>query len=1190
MPTESAKLIKIGEAAKLLGVSVRTLRYWEEKGFLTAVKTPGGTRMYRQADLLGFDKFNLTSEKIDTAHENSVDSNFSQPKVGQTKDLTDEKLPNKNFNNLEARDIVSSTNPNRQWEDTFSEEPLMFQAGEAVISADYVNKKARFGLSHPRYKSAGLVTLFMTIGILTWWGLNGSNMFRNDQSISLLERFVARDAQTQNSALNSFSKKIITSGNNAAVLAAVNPNFVLTVNVDTDIQAALSAQSMTLTDASNQLGLGNGLTISGTIQNNNVIASIPTLSSDSEFLFTDQTQTLSNKTISGNTNTITNIPNSALSNSSITINTSGTLSGGGIVSLGGSITLTGASSSTESSGVSSITGTAGQVIASGSTGAVTLSLPQSIAPSSTVQFGNIGIGTTQANEALDVNGRLYIYDTSAPAVTANRLYSVGGVLYWDGANLSGGSTQYWSRSLGILSPATSSDGLSITGGATLTGTLNFNNTGTSSTAIGNSSGTVTIASGGTTSWTNTAGNLTVSTSTSGTLAITSAGALNLTGTSASYLSIPTNSAGAFKIWDGTNNLISFDTRIITLGVAVTTLTGIAPTIASASTSEYTTVNVSPPTITLTGGTNVTSAMDSVLINQPTITDASAVTIDEANTFTVAGAPIPAGSATITRAVGLRVAAGAVASGATNAYGLFVDAPTSGSANYSAVFNSGNVGIGTTTPGSLLQVAGAVRLGVASGTTGSVIYQNSSNANTTTIQSGAPGSSITLTLPTSTGSNGDCLQTNGAGGVLSFGACTGGAGGGVTSLNGLSGILTLANSTGSGATITIDNAAADGSTKGIAAFNSTNFSASSGVINTIQGISTAASPSFTGLSLTGLSSSTGSGLCVSAGVVYTCSSGSSAGTLQSDYDNGNTIATSTGKDIAFTLSSGLASPTQFSLTQNHTSGTNAFYLNNANASGTNTNGILVEQTGAGTLTNGINITRTAGTLTNGLTFTGTFTNLINSTNFSVSNAGAVTAVGVNSGSGLLQGTGGITLTGTANINATGTSLTNLGNSTGVLTIASGGSSGWTNTSGTLTLSTASSGAINLTSAHTAGQTTTAAFNIKTSTDLGVADEVLQIGDSAADFLTVLGGGNVGIGTTNPGYLLNLFGTSGAGRFGMNLSGMTTNPYTFLLPLRIMRLLTLTPPPVEHKLMDMPLVIQAVWLFEHSLVQIPQQSHH
>lgn len=44
------------------------------------------------------------------------------------------------------------------------------------------------------------------------------------------------------------------------------------------------------------------------------------------------------------------------------------------------------------------------------------------------------------------------------------------------------------------------------------------------------------------------------------------------------------------------------------------------------------------------------------------------------------------------------------------------------------------------------------------------------------------------------------------------------------------------------------AAADGSTKGIAAFNATNFSASSGVVNTIQGISTAATPQFTRLGL------------------------------------------------------------------------------------------------------------------------------------------------------------------------------------------------------------------------------------------------------------------------------------------------------------------------------------------------------
>ncbi len=55
----------------------------------------------------------------------------------------------------------------------------------------------------------------------------------------------------------------------------------------------------------------------------------------------------------------------------------------------GAQVLTGAG---PSSYVSSIAGTANQVIASGATGAVTLSLPQSIATSSTLQFGAIGLG------------------------------------------------------------------------------------------------------------------------------------------------------------------------------------------------------------------------------------------------------------------------------------------------------------------------------------------------------------------------------------------------------------------------------------------------------------------------------------------------------------------------------------------------------------------------------------------------------------------------------------------------------------------------------------------------------------------------------------------------------------------------------------------------------------------------------
>lgn len=48
------RLVKIGEAASLLGVSISTLRKWEASGeLLPSRKTAGGTRFYATADLLG---------------------------------------------------------------------------------------------------------------------------------------------------------------------------------------------------------------------------------------------------------------------------------------------------------------------------------------------------------------------------------------------------------------------------------------------------------------------------------------------------------------------------------------------------------------------------------------------------------------------------------------------------------------------------------------------------------------------------------------------------------------------------------------------------------------------------------------------------------------------------------------------------------------------------------------------------------------------------------------------------------------------------------------------------------------------------------------------------------------------------------------------------------------------------------
>ncbi len=48
------RFVKIGEAAKLLGVSVQALRNWETEGkIMPSHRTPGGQRMYDLAELLG---------------------------------------------------------------------------------------------------------------------------------------------------------------------------------------------------------------------------------------------------------------------------------------------------------------------------------------------------------------------------------------------------------------------------------------------------------------------------------------------------------------------------------------------------------------------------------------------------------------------------------------------------------------------------------------------------------------------------------------------------------------------------------------------------------------------------------------------------------------------------------------------------------------------------------------------------------------------------------------------------------------------------------------------------------------------------------------------------------------------------------------------------------------------------------
>lgn len=81
-----------------------------------------------------------------------------------------------------------------------------------------------------------------------------------------------------------------------------------------------------------------------------------------------------------------------------------------------------------------------------------------------------------------------------------------------------------------------------------------------------------------------------------------------------------------------------------------------------------------------------------------------------------------------------------------------------------VDTNGNIGIGMSNPLSRFQVAGDVRLGVASSTAGNLLFQNDSNAYTTTLRSATStlSSDVTFTLPSGLGNARETLMTDGTG--------------------------------------------------------------------------------------------------------------------------------------------------------------------------------------------------------------------------------------------------------------------------------------------------------------------------------------------------------------------------------------------------------------------------------------------
>ncbi len=142
--------------------------------------------------------------------------------------------------------------------------------------------------------------------------------------------------------------------------------------------------------------------------------------------------------------------------------------------------------STNSYVQTTLTGTANRVTVTNGSGTITLSGPQDLATSSTVQFGKQGIGTSTFGTAavLEVNPTITTDNSAAAQVTTAADANKGLVVQGHSATQTG-NLQEWQKSdgtaVGSISPA---GNLSASGNLTVTGTSKLGSTGVAVTAMG----------------------------------------------------------------------------------------------------------------------------------------------------------------------------------------------------------------------------------------------------------------------------------------------------------------------------------------------------------------------------------------------------------------------------------------------------------------------------------------------------------------------------------------------------------------------------------------------------------------------------------------------------------------------------------------------------------------------------------
>ncbi len=213
------------------------------------------------------------------------------------------------------------------------------------------------------------------------------------------------------------------------------------------------------------------------------------------------------------------------------------------------------------------------------------------------------------------------------------------------------------------------------------------------------------------------------------------------------------STDAYAPTSGDGSIINFDFQGFAINqtgsaLGVTRGVYINPTLTKAA--DYRALEIAPYTYNLAANSQLGNSSSSTygsLINAYTLASSSAATIPTAQLLTLTGAPIAGTNVTITSSTALTILGGIVQGAGTvsNGYGLWVTAPTGASSTYAAVFNGGNVGIGTTTPLAKLSLQGTAGsnsiLDIASSTGSSILRVTS--AGNVGIGTTTPGASLVV---------------------------------------------------------------------------------------------------------------------------------------------------------------------------------------------------------------------------------------------------------------------------------------------------------------------------------------------------------------------------------------------------------------------------------------------------------------